>query len=535
TRLKDGKLRNFTTADGLSWRSILSLFEDRAGVIWAGSRRGVDRLVGGRFERFTAVTDTLASLPGQDRDGGIFIGIDPQPVLRFAGDRVDTIPGLPGPWDMLETAGGDLWFAGNGIARIPAGRLLKTRLHDVPPDVEVFSTLDGLARADASGATRTLAQTRDGAIWVATPKGLARIDPARLPVSTEKPVIYLTGLTIGRNTATPTGEVILPPGTSHLEIDFSAVDITSPEKIHLQYRLDDVDREWLDAPHGHAVYSSLPPGPHRLRVRASNRSGVWDRDGVAFTVRQVPFFYQTRWFAAALLLTGVLLVLVLYRLGVQRRHLREVAELKATLAERARIAQDLHDTLLQGFVGVTLQLTAAESALPDQPEVAVETLLRAQQLAGASLREARSRVWDMHEAELAGEDLAAALELLARERTHGSGIAVELTTSGERRRLPGAVEDAAFRIGRESVLNAVRHSGCHRIEIHCAFGPKALHLRVGDDGRGFTPDDAEEAKRKGHFGVSGARDRAAHHGGRYGIEPRPGGGTIVDLELPLRG
>ena len=80
------------------------------------------------------------------------------------------------------------------------------------------------------------------------------------------------------------------------------------------------------------------------------------------------------------------------------------------MAERVRIAQDLHDTLLQGFAGVTLQLKAAEVALPDQPDVAAETILRVQQLARASLREARERVWDMRDSELGQDDLPNALK-----------------------------------------------------------------------------------------------------------------------------
>jgi len=95
--------------------------------------------------------------------------------------------------------------------------------------------------------------------------------------------------------------VVLPPGTGRVEIDFAAVEISAPEKIRMQYRLDGVDSEWLDAgPVPRATYSTLPPGPHTLRIRATNRSGVWDREGVVFTVTQQPFFYQTGWFAAAM-------------------------------------------------------------------------------------------------------------------------------------------------------------------------------------------------------------------------------------------
>ncbi len=108
-----------------------------------------------------------------------------------------------------------------------------------------------------------------------------------------------------------------------------------------------------------------------------------------------------------------------------------------------------------------------------------------------------------------------------------------VTTAGSPRRLPRSVGDAAFRIGREALVNAVRHAEASRIEIHLDFGADLLLLEVRDDGRGVNPAEAEGAGRRGHFGLSGMRDRARGLGGRCDVQPRLGGGTIVALELPL--
>jgi signal transduction histidine kinase len=150
--------------------------------------------------------------------------------------------------------------------------------------------------------------------------------------------------------------------------------------------------------------------------------------------RVLPAWYQTAWSRAfVVLLVGALgaAAAVLVQRG---RHVRWQAALKAqyeaTLAERARIAQDLHDTLLQGFAGVTLQLKTAELALPEAPDVAAETIMRVQQLARDSLREARERVWDMRETDLGSDDLPTALEAIASERTLGTGIEVSVSTTG---------------------------------------------------------------------------------------------------------
>jgi signal transduction histidine kinase len=221
----------------------------------------------------------------------------------------------------------------------------------------------------------------------------------------------------------------------------------------------------------------------------------------------------------------------------RRRHLLAQQALKgqyeATLAERARIAQELHDSLLQGFAGVTLQLKGAALALPERPDVAAEMILRVQRLAHESLREARERVWDMHETELGGDDLPSALGASARERTAGTDIEVSVVTSGERRRLARPLEDAAFKVGREAIFNAVRHAEARRIEIVVDFGATRFRLEVRDDGRGFTPEEGDAARRMGHFGLSGIRDRAARAGGHCEVLARPGAGTVVALELPL--
>jgi signal transduction histidine kinase len=95
------------------------------------------------------------------------------------------------------------------------------------------------------------------------------------------------------------------------------------------------------------------------------------------------------------------------------------------------------------------------------------------------------------------------------------------------------MEDAVFRIGREAIVNVVRHAEANRIEIHLDYRPSAFCLEVRDDGCGFTPSEVEEARKRGHFGLSGIRDRAVHLGGRCDVRPRTGGGTIVALELPL--
>ena len=134
---------------------------------------------------------------------------------------------------------------------------------------------------------------------------------------------------------------------------------------------------------------------------------------------------------------------------------------------------------------------------------------------------------------MASDDLATALETIAKDRTAATPMEVEVTTAGSSRRLPPALEDAAFRIGREAIVNVVRHAAATRLEIHLDFRTTTFTLEVRDNGRGVSPSDAAAARKQGHFGLSGIENRAAHLGGRCEVRPRPGGGTVVALELPL--
>src|SRR5690606_7698836 len=106
-------------------------------------------------------------------------------------------------------------------------------------------------------------------------------------------------------------------------------------------------------------------------------------------------------------------------------------------------------------------------------------------------------------------------------------------TAGSVRPLPRSLEDAVFRIGREAIVNAVRHADAARIDIQLDYRPNRFRLEVRDDGRGFSPQEAEEARLQGHLGLAGIRDRAAHLGGHCEISSQPGAGTIVTVELPL--
>ncbi len=513
------------------------LFGDREGRIWIAmhTQAGV-----WDHERLTLFDGGGVHSFFQDRTGQVW-GAGDGGILKFEGTHWRRMPN-PGGLDsrvlgITEDDEGAWWIStSTGIIRLRPGEADRALVDTgYPVHWRNFDQLDGLPGLPSPTYGSVISS--DGRIWVATDSGVAFVDARHLPRLAEVPVLIETAHVNGRE-LDPAAELEIPPKPGNLEIDYTAISLALPERIRFRYQLEGEDQAWNDAgTRRQAYYTGLGPGSYRFHVTASNADGVWNQTGAVWSFRVLPAWYQTLWFKGVMVLAIGGLVATTTALMQRGRHRRSQLALKmehqATLAERTRIAQDLHDTLLQGFAGVSMQLKAVERALPEQPDVAAETLVQVQQLTRDTLREARQRVLDLHEPDLGDEDVASALDTSGRALLGNAGIDFSLTTKGERRRLPRAVEMAAIRIGREAIANTVKHAEARRIEVVVRFEAAALRLEVRDDGRGFTPEQGERARGEGHLGLTGMRERAARAGGSCEVRPGPEGGTEVAVELPL--
>jgi signal transduction histidine kinase len=241
-----------------------------------------------------------------------------------------------------------------------------------------------------------------------------------------------------------------------------------------------------------------------------------------FTILQGAWFYS--WLGVALLLLAV----TLYGLASQQVEDR----LGAVLAERGRIAREIHDSLAQGLVAISLQLDSVSDTLAAEPESARGYLERARGLVRSSLAEARRSVWDLHPAVLEGRDLASALAQTAQRLGSGRPPWIDLVVRGRPASLPGVVERHLLQIGKEAIANAVTHAKASRVTVTLDFTASDVVLSVADNGRGFEADP-QAWRTLGHFGLLGMQDRATEGGGRLTVETRPGEGTTVVAAFPL--
>ncbi|MGE3509450.1 MAG: two-component regulator propeller domain-containing protein [Vicinamibacterales bacterium] len=487
----------YSAADGLSGGMITSLYEDRDGTIWIGASSGLMRFRGGRFEGVS----WTHGLPGNI-------------VGAIAGDETGT-----------------LWLGVSaGIVRVEPSAFEAT-LSGRSPTLEhvLYDASDGL-RGDPIGLGHpTVTRDGSGTLWFVTSDGLALLSPERSVKNRAAPPVLIEAVMVDRRPMSLDGRSTLPPLTASVQIDYAAPTFTAPENVRFQYFMEGFDRDWIDAgSRRQAFYTNLQPGHYRFRVRASN-DGVWSEREAVWAFELAPAFYETRWFAAALvLLTGTGLA------GAWRARVHRVrGRFSAILVERTRVAREIHDTLLQSLLGVMLQLDQAASDIDDAPQSAKDRLGRLRQQVEFHIREARHSIRDLRSPVLQTRDLPSALGDAGAHLTAGTPISFEIDVSGTPFRCAQRVEEHLLRIGQEAISNAVRHGQASTIRVSLAFAPGRVTLRVSDDGVGFdaghSPDVAES-----HWGLSSMRERAEQVGGACQIDSRPGHGTTVEVTVPVQ-
>lgn len=235
-----------------------------------------------------------------------------------------------------------------------------------------------------------------------------------------------------------------------------------------------------------------------------------------------------------LLVTGVVMLLARRRLNEQKRQrLMAEAEFTAILAERNRLAREIHDTLAQGLVATSVQLRLAKKQAVGAPESLHQNLDAAQQLVRSSLEDARNSIWNMRSQVLETGDLPGALKNILQQMAAGTETKTQFAVNGRPRRLAPMVESNLLRVGQEAITNATKHAQAKLIQVKLEFGEKHFCLVVTDDGRGFEP--ASPSPSQDGFGLVGMRERATELNGELDIRSVPGQGTELSFRLPLSG
>lgn len=538
-RFRDGSFTGYSGGEGLPGSLIRVIYQDREGDLWVAARDSLYRYRRGRFTCFTSadgLADNAVYAVFEDSGGSIWFGTQAG-ISRFNNGRFRSYSTRDGLFQnviyrILEDDRENFWMSSNrGVFTLERRAFLEFdqgKLRSLP--CVSYGLADGMKAVQCEGGNQPAGcRSRDGKLWFPTASGVATIHPQSVTSNLQPPPVFIEQVRVGKQILDLRSGARLPPGARDLTFHYTALNFVAPEKIRFKYKLEGRDDQWVDAETRRvAFYHEIPPGAYRFRVIARNSDGVWNETGATFAFVLAPHFYQTAWFYA---LGGLAVVVAGW--SFHRHHMRRArAEFALVLAERNRIARDLHDTLAQGFAGIGFQLEAVATRLADAPAQAQQHLNLALQMVRHSLTEARRSVMNLRSAALENGDLGNALAETARQMAAHMPVEVQLKVSGTARPLPSKIENHLLRIGQEAITNSLKYAHAARITIELSYGETGVTLRIHDDGQGFNPAN-NAADSEPRFGLLGMRERAKQMGAGLSIQSQPGQGTEVVVEVAL--
>jgi ligand-binding sensor domain-containing protein/two-component sensor histidine kinase len=546
SHLQGGRFTSYSSFDGLGSDRVGAITEDGVHAIWIATFGGLTRFDHGRFSTLTTrdgLTNNVITALYPDHEGNLWIGTNQGGLNRLRNGKITAYPpqksGLPESiYAILEDARGNLWLSSKtGIYSVAKHELdefaADSSLHITPT---AYGTPDGMKISEASSGGHPAAwKLVDGTMWFATLKGIAALDPEHLSRNIVPPPVAIDEVLIDDQPVNDpaTGPLTVAPGMRRFEFRYAGMSFIAPQKVRFRYRLDGFDHDWVDAgTRRTAYYTNLPPGSYSFHVLASNNDGVWNETGASLNFRLMPHFYQTLWFYLAIALGLAMLVYAIYHWRLRQVELRY----DAVLSERGRIAREIHDTLAQSLVGISVQLELVNRLLASSVDSARTQLDHARNLVRGSLTEARSSIWDLRSQAAETEDFATRLGRMAATATERSDpkIRVNSKVSGTYHPLAPKTEAELLRIAQEAVTNAVRHARPSHIAIELRFSARDLEMTIQDDGCGFDGQPHPQSSGpEGHFGLTGMRERTAEIGGTLEIDSAPGKGTRVTANVPV--
>ncbi len=537
SHLDKGEFHNMSMDNGLVHFSIRSMLEDHHGDIWIGTERGLNHLHNGNViqdSATNALKDEKVWALHEDPEGGLWLGTRSDGLYRFRNGALThytTANGLASNniLCILEDGYRHFWLSS------PLGVMLLNR-DDL--DAQASGRQQPLSlrfyRADA-GEKSTLFYggtqpsgiiTRSGEAWFPTSGGLWRIRPTENEPSVLSHLVFAS-ISVDGKVVPLTSPLKLTAGAARVEIEYEPVMLRSQDDLEFRYRMEGFDKDWTFAgsQRRSATYTNLPAGEYTFAVQA------WETDhpehvleATALLVKQ-PYFYRTPWFMALCALAIGLISVLAYQLRMKQVHGR----FEAVLAERSRLAREMHDTLIQGCASVSAMLEAASSCEADDNESRLHMIDYANTQIRATMDEARQAVWNLRAGEQAPTDLCTGLAQMAGRMSREYGVQVDCRSTGS----PFAIEQQdtheLMMVAREAFFNAVLHGHPKQVGAELRFSANALEMFLTDDGDGFEP----EAKSwDGHYGLQGMRERVHKFGGQFKIESQPRHGTRIQVTIP---
>ena len=536
SELWNGHFTNYTTADGLVSNNVSSIAEGVDGTMWFGTSNGVSALSKSTWRSY-GVRNGLASPDVNclllDSIGVLWIGTAEGLAFSSAG-QVHVPRNAPDSlheqiYGMAEGGNGWLWIASaSHVLQVKRSSLLNDQFTDV--DVREYGVADGLGGTEGVKRYKSVVTDSRGHVWFSTNRGLSMVDTARATVNSAPALVHIEAVLADGTPLDLQAPIQVPSGKQRTTFRYVGLSLGNSERVRYRYRLDGFDHGWGEpVRQQEATYVNLGAGTYRFRVMASNSDGLWNGSEAAVGFKVEPTLWQTWWFRLACVVGLGLMTLLVYRVRMYQLTRLLNVRFEERLAERTRIAQELHDTLLQGVLGVSMQLHVAVEKLPDDSPVR-QSLNRTLQLAAQVVDEGRNMLQGLRSSIESGDDLTNSLSRIPQELGY-KGADFRVVVEGASSPLRPEIRDDVYSIGREALVNAFRHSGANNIDVHLEYAANQLRVLVQDDGGGIDPQLLRFG-RDGHWGLPGMQERAERIGGKLRVLSRTGGGTEVELRVP---
>jgi signal transduction histidine kinase/ligand-binding sensor domain-containing protein len=545
SHFKNEAFSNYSTLNGLSSNAVSSIVEGYDGTIWVGTSAGLDALRNGTWSHWSRAEGLPSSEVRncfEDSQHVLWLLTASGPAYLSSG-RVVVPNHIPDAlrdqlFGIADDGLGFLWFStSDQIIRVNRSRLTADDLRE--SDVRAIGESEGLIGAKGVRRDRSILTGPNGRLWVSVQNGIAFSDPAwslheSRPISVRIESIAAAGKVLHAN-----GSLRIPARTHNITFQFSGASLDSPERIWYRYLLEGADRTWSDPVQMRRVsYSNLHFGTYRFRVIASLDGILWNGPEADATLSIDQAFWETWWFRTASVLLVALIVLSLFRLRMVRLSHQLNSRFQERLTERTRIAQELHDTLLQSFQGLMLRFQIVDSMLPAEPDEAKATLEDALERADNALAESRDAIQNIRPSSTPHPNLSRALAVVLEEvqgafpTGNQHRPTCSIVVEGREQELREYVMMEICRIVREALRNAFQHAQASHVETEVSFRDMELRLSLRDDGRGIDPSVLNNGSRSGHWGIVGMRERAARLGAQLNFWSKPGAGTELELTVP---
>src|SRR5882724_4400922 len=477
--LREGKLSQYTTKDGLTSDFVQSLYAEPDGTLWIGtSDKGLGRWQKGKFA-------TIG--PDQGLPNGIISHV-------------------------VDDGAGNLWMGSHrGILRASKADLNRCANGDTRSiHCLSYGKAEGLETESCSGGFQPGAcRTPDGLLWFPTAKGLAIIDPINVTTNRVEPPVVIEGLLVDGhlikrpivpntrpNSAGATLQI--PRGNQRFEIHYAGLSFAAPEKVLFRYKLEGLERLWMDAGTRRvAEYSYLPPGAYTFHVIACNNDEVWNETGASLSFTVLPWFYQTWWFRLAAIVGGAAAVGATVVFVTRRRvrdRLEQLERQQAVERERARIARDIHDDLGASLTRITMLSQTVRGELDDRQQAAADI----DQIYGTARELTRAMdeiVWAVNPKHDTVDSLVTYLGRFAQTFLGTAGIRCRLEVPLQLLAwtVTAEIRHNVFLAFKEALNNAVKHAGASEVRISLEVRPSGLLLLVADNGSGFEINGFENS------------------------------------------